>query len=1338
MISQKLSKAKFAILAFILGFFVINEVQSAYPSLPTFSYGCMSIWNFTLRQGTTTIINETTTDCNQIGDLLTTNQLEANLVYNFSVTGICYLGTYCYYEPYVRIWIDWNANESFNDAGELVFSNYITSYGTLYGQFTVPESAQGKTFRLRLAARWYYYGAPDPTGSQTGYGDAGDYKLFVPKPPSDAGITEISQPSGAFTKGTQNIAVILKNYQQKPLQTCRIVWRIDEGQPTESSNTYSWTGSLAQNEEVEVVVGTYDFNENRTYTIDAFTEYPNQDVDINPSNDRAIQRIVAPALAPGNYYIGAYSGSSNTFASLDDASAYLSQAGILGDGTLYIILPALDLGDPNYTGFFLLGNYPKVGENNVVIKSETGNPDDVRIESAPDATNPYIFSFNGNSDIIVEGIDFIVDNSNGYGGIIQYQNGNNFTIRNCWFHNDELAPSNNNFISINLIDAYNAIITDNEFYGGSIAINEASFCPRKMEITDNYFENVRWKYIQLYGISDGNPCDENELLVENNTFLSNGSANYGIFSTNGTEIINNKFSGFYGGTASDAVIYVNNNDPTNFTTQTLIKNNEIYSNLEDINGIRAINVPDLKIEENIISVNDRLLNTYPSYSIYLNNCGSSTTPAYIKRNQISYNNSADGDAVNATSSYVMILGNDIDMPLGTQSRYALNLSMTGGYVANNQIGANNSYCVYLNNSDIHFYYNTVANESTLSPTIIINSGTNSVLRNIFQNNGTSKVIVASNAGFNTLDENNYFTNGTIFGQWSGINVANLSEWQTKSGQDQNSLGHEISFNDFATFDLGLNTFTEDMVFETPLSFADPEIEAEVQGTDYNGKKRYSYFMGCENIIPEIFINSEPESIMDCLGATGHFFNVNAYVTKGVQTRYEWFKDGESLVKYYTSPSDDWAQKATLYVEDLPFADENGGLTFEAQGVYYCKVKGSGAEPKFTKEVIINTLAPAEITRQPENQRANLGGTVMLEVEAHIVADEGMDDLYYQPEIQWYRGTGLNKVALKNDLSVDGHYSGVNSNILTIRNITNNQYGDDYWVELKGQCGTLISQMVSVLPYPEVYILEHPASQSVCEGSPVTFRVDASSSDAEATIEYQWRKDGVAIDGATQSTYTIDAVNASVVGMYDCVVTVLPGGDTEISDAAELTMKLAPKITTQPVNQNLAVGDPFVLFVNATGEEPLSYQWYKDNVVLSGETSSTFGKASVTIEDAGSYTCEVSNVCGTVMSEPAVVTVTEGGFVSVVDGQSNGFVLTENTPNPFNDQTTIRYYAPQPTSVRLSITDIYGKELQVLVEGKVVTGWNEVKVNASGLSSGVYYYTLRAGNTTITQKMVVVK
>jgi hypothetical protein len=75
-----------------------------------------------------------------------------------------------------------------------------------------------------------------------------------------------------------------------------------------------------------------------------------------------------------------------------------------------------------------------------------------------------------------------------------------------------------------------------------------------------------------------------------------------------------------------------------------------------------------------------------------------------------------------------------------------------------------------------------------------------------------------------------------------------------------------------------------------------------------------------------------------------------------------------------------------------------------------------------------------------------------------------------------------------------------------------------------------------------------------------------------------------------------------------------------------------------------------------------------------------------------------------------------------------FTLLQNYPNPFNPVTTIRYRVPGPGSclVTLDLYDMLGREVAVLVNGKEEAGVHEVTLDASGLSSGMYVYRLRAG------------
>ncbi len=85
-----------------------------------------------------------------------------------------------------------------------------------------------------------------------------------------------------------------------------------------------------------------------------------------------------------------------------------------------------------------------------------------------------------------------------------------------------------------------------------------------------------------------------------------------------------------------------------------------------------------------------------------------------------------------------------------------------------------------------------------------------------------------------------------------------------------------------------------------------------------------------------------------------------------------------------------------------------------------------------------------------------------------------------------------------------------------------------------------------------------------------------------------------------------------------------------------------------------------------------------------------------------------------------------------------YELQQNYPNPFNPTTTINYSIVKESNVRLDIYDILGRHVQTLVNGSQATGKYSVELNAGNLSSGIYFYTLRAGEFTMTKKMLLMK
>jgi parallel beta-helix repeat protein len=85
-----------------------------------------------------------------------------------------------------------------------------------------------------------------------------------------------------------------------------------------------------------------------------------------------------------------------------------------------------------------------------------------------------------------------------------------------------------------------------------------------------------------------------------------------------------------------------------------------------------------------------------------------------------------------------------------------------------------------------------------------------------------------------------------------------------------------------------------------------------------------------------------------------------------------------------------------------------------------------------------------------------------------------------------------------------------------------------------------------------------------------------------------------------------------------------------------------------------------------------------------------------------------------------------------------FLLNQNYPNPFNASTTIRFILPESQYVQLTIYDLLGRQVRTLIDEHKPPGSYTVSFNASGLSSGVYFYRLQAGEMVETKRMVLLK
>ena len=197
------------------------------------------------------------------------------------------------------------------------------------------------------------------------------------------------------------------------------------------------------------------------------------------------------------------------------------------------------------------------------------------------------------------------------------------------------------------------------------------------------------------------------------------------------------------------------------------------------------------------------------------------------------------------------------------------------------------------------------------------------------------------------------------------------------------------------------------------------------------------------------------------------------------------------------------------------------------------------------------------------------------------------------------------------------------------------------------------------------ITTQPVNQTVNVGATATFTVVFTGS---PTPTVQWRKDGVAITGATLATLTLPSITVSSAGVYSALLTNTTS--TATSSGATLTVNTPPTLTTQPASQTV-VSDSTVTFTVATAAAPVTYQWRKNAVAITGNASAATASLTlprITTATAGTYDCTVTNTVGTTTSTAATLTVTRiavsitlGAFAVTYDGSPKS-VSASTTPS----------------------------------------------------------------------------
>ncbi|MFH1194091.1 MAG: T9SS type A sorting domain-containing protein [bacterium] len=150
-----------------------------------------------------------------------------------------------------------------------------------------------------------------------------------------------------------------------------------------------------------------------------------------------------------------------------------------------------------------------------------------------------------------------------------------------------------------------------------------------------------------------------------------------------------------------------------------------------------------------------------------------------------------------------------------------------------------------------------------------------------------------------------------------------------------------------------------------------------------------------------------------------------------------------------------------------------------------------------------------------------------------------------------------------------------------------------------------------------------------------------------------------------------------------------------------------------------------VYINGTG--PDEYQWGPfDNL-------NSIPAKKYPVENEIKLTSPGSSVQLVLIEKGNVSDVDENNVTAI-----NDFQLFQNYPNPFNPETQISYSLPKEEFVTIKVFDLLGREVATLVNKREYAGAHTCYFDASSLSSGTYFYRMKAGNFVATKKLMAIK
>ncbi|HOE04271.1 MAG TPA: immunoglobulin domain-containing protein [Bacteroidales bacterium] len=285
-----------------------------------------------------------------------------------------------------------------------------------------------------------------------------------------------------------------------------------------------------------------------------------------------------------------------------------------------------------------------------------------------------------------------------------------------------------------------------------------------------------------------------------------------------------------------------------------------------------------------------------------------------------------------------------------------------------------------------------------------------------------------------------------------------------------------------------------------------------------------------------------------------------------------------------------------------------------QGFYYCNVSNGSESANSNQAQLVVASGIPVINSFSDDQNLCQGEAMSLSVDATA------DFAAYR----WY---------------VEGNTEIVHLGQTYTETETDATLSGNYYCEVTNVCGMVSTELINVVITDLPVFISMPEGTQICEGNDVSFSVVAGGSN----IQYKWLADGDEIIGETSSSLVIEDVLYPHDILYTPVIynscAELEGNEIGILVFAN------PAITGQPIEQGACGGDEITLYATAFSNTDLSYQWYFNGDILSGETTTSL---EIQTEEGviDEYYCLISNLCSTVSTDTIEIIGYEAPYITM--------------------------------------------------------------------------------------------